>query len=318
LKLLISELEKRDKNCRKSPNTNFKREFLLQKRKKTVDQKIECLKIIRQLSKNDRKNEDIQRLREKQNIIFVYTTRILTFIGSRVQRERSDEYFLENFEEFLYIILTESGPNMSEFSYSDAKHLPELKTVGSDNTSIRDFLAAVTAYHEELSPAGRVRLITFVKSANILGAVKTKLGDGDDIATLVQLKSQLYSKCGTKESYESLKEKIEQIKMKGSLEDLASELTELTNRLVALEVLRLGPGSSESISKMMQRDALRVFKKENPRESQGSGRGCTTGSDRRCINCCISRDGRGTSPGGNSIVHRNNQEDRDQGQMLPL
>jgi hypothetical protein len=97
---------------------------------------------------------------------------------------------------------------MANFSYGDAKHLPELKEVSKDSTKIRDFIAAVTAYHVELTAEGQTKLIAFVKNAKILGVAKTKFGNGDGITTLIQLEEALYSRCGTKETFESLKESI--------------------------------------------------------------------------------------------------------------
>jgi hypothetical protein len=46
---------------------------------------------------------------------------------------------------------------MANFSYGDAKHLPELKEVSKDSTKIRDFIAAVKAYHVKLTAEGQTR-----------------------------------------------------------------------------------------------------------------------------------------------------------------
>jgi hypothetical protein len=70
---------------------------------------------------------------------------------------------LEEFEKFQQILRREYYLDMANFSYGDAKHLPELKEVSKDSTKIQDFIAAVTAYHVELTAEGQTKMIAFVK-----------------------------------------------------------------------------------------------------------------------------------------------------------
>jgi Zinc knuckle len=263
IKLIVSELENCDSNFRKSVNKEFKTDFLRGKRQRVIQIKIIGLRLTKELLAKICNLRDKLRTEDKREKIHDYTKRILTVIRRRLGRTKTPPVDIEFFPYFLDFL---QRRGMANFSYGDAKHLPELKEVSKDSTKIRDFLATIRAYHEELSPEGRVRLITFVKNAKILGIAKTKFGPGADVLTLAQLEETLYARCGTKETFESLKEQLEGLKMKETLEGMVEEINELSNRLAAIEVQRLGAASATVVNEIVQRDALRLFKKKVPEQ----------------------------------------------------
>jgi hypothetical protein len=126
-------------------------------------------------------------------------------------------------------------------------------------------LANVKAYYDELSDVAKPRLIQFAINAKILGSAKTKLGAGTGIATFAQLKAALYEKCGSRETYESLREKLAAIRLRDrTLEAMADEISEIVERLTAIEVQRQGAASEETLRKLVLRDGLLAFKKKVP------------------------------------------------------
>jgi hypothetical protein len=97
---------------------------------------------------------------------------------------------------------------MANFEFKEAKHQLKLREV-KDNTSIRDFLAAIQAYHDTLSAVGNPLLIAFVINAKVLGSAKTKHGDGQGCATITDLKALLHERCGncSRRSFNARKER---------------------------------------------------------------------------------------------------------------
>jgi hypothetical protein len=98
------------------------------------------------------------------------------------------------------------GLDMSAFSYDSAVKLPELKTLGSEET--RDFLNAVEGYHSILNADGKGTLIGFVYRTKITGKAKTRLGEQED-ETLEELRAKVQSLSSATESIESLLKKLE-------------------------------------------------------------------------------------------------------------
>jgi Zinc knuckle len=54
------------------------------------------------------------------------------------------------------------------------------------------------------------------------------------------------------------------MELKDTLEAMVEDINELSNRLAAIEIQRLGVAATATINEMVQRDALRLFKKKVP------------------------------------------------------
>jgi hypothetical protein len=99
----------------------------------------------------------------------------------------------------------------------------------------------------------------------LASAVCTKLGSGAGIITIDQLSTRLYEKCGTQETYESLRDKMIKIQLEGrTLKAMADEITETADRLVAIECQRHDAAAKTAVRSIVQRDALLTFKKRVP------------------------------------------------------
>jgi hypothetical protein len=96
-----------------------------------------------------------------------------------------------------------------DYSYAEARHLPEFTDVNSDVKG-RDFISTVESYYTELKEADRPRLIRFVLQAKIQGAAKTKIGEAT-VETLEDVKTLLLAKCGSVETIETLGVKMTNI-----------------------------------------------------------------------------------------------------------
>jgi Zinc knuckle len=266
LRLVVDDFIVREGNFKKSPNHPFQISFLIESRKETVRRKVKGLRLADVLFSSTLTDQQFEKVEAKRQLILTLSERIFDFIRARVLRPRygpseSDRYNCEIFEDFIDNFHRDG---MANFEYKEAKHLPELKEVKT-NTAIRDFLAAVRAYHDILSAEGKTQLISFVINAKILGTAKTKLGEDVGVATLAALKALLHERCGSKETYESLREKLANVQLKGrALEAMADEIGEITDRLAAIEIQRQGAGTAEAVRSMMKRDALLAFKKRVP------------------------------------------------------
>jgi Zinc knuckle len=261
LKIILNDCVTRESNFRKSGNHKFQTSFLVNSRGQTVRRKIRALEITKRLLKVTKNPELQNKIISKKKLIISLSNRIFLFIRNRLPRHKNEPTDCSEFVAFFQYI---DNIKMAAYEYKEAKHLPELKDV-RNNTSIRDFISTITAYHDELNEEGKVRLVQFLINAKILGTAKTKLGPGTAIATLAQLKTALYERCGSKETYESLREKLNDVQLRdGSLENMASDVNEIAERIMAIEVQRQGENAAPTIRSLVLRDALLIFKKRLP------------------------------------------------------
>jgi hypothetical protein len=124
--------------------------------------------------------------------------------------------------------------DMSAFSYDSAVKLPELKTLGSEET--RDFLNAVEGYHSILNADGKRTLIGFVYRTKITGKAKTRLGE-QEVETLEELRAEVQGLSSETESVESLMKKLKNCRQaKRTPEEFAIEISALTDKLANIEI----------------------------------------------------------------------------------
>jgi hypothetical protein len=156
---------------------------------------------------------------------------------------------------------TENNLKMADFSYETALKLPSL-TITSE-VAARDFLDNVEVYYDLLNDAGKTILLNFIIKTKIQGHAKTKLGN-KVAENFKNLKVLVYESCGTTETHESLKTKLNGIKQGGkSLEGFAESITLITEQLAALEIKRqrANAAAETAIRSMADREALSAFKK---------------------------------------------------------
>jgi hypothetical protein len=135
-------------------NKTFSSSFLISERDETVQLKIRGLKLSDQLLSEIKDEHCLEKIRARRKNILNLVAYNLDFIQNRVLRVKTDSVDLELFSYFIDYLKREG---MANFSYSDARHLTELKDT-SGTTAIRDFIATVKAYHGTLTAEGNLLL----------------------------------------------------------------------------------------------------------------------------------------------------------------
>jgi hypothetical protein len=162
---------------------------------------------------------------------------------------------------------------MVDFSYSEAKSLPELKQVRND-TEVRDFLAAIEGYYDVLNANGQTALVKFVVKTKILGSAKTKIGLAQNVVTLQGLKTLLNEKCGSTETSTSLLKRLNETSQGAvSVEKFAEEVSAIADRLSAIQIKTGNIDNQEQIDlikNMYDGQALGQFKKGLRKEFQSA------------------------------------------------
>jgi hypothetical protein len=110
LKDILIEIQKRAENCRKSPNTGFTQNFLRLRRDRTVEQKLEAVRLLNLLARRKKLKPDRQKLREKELLIKRAVKQILTFVGKIILKKKESEFELYEFVKFQEIL-----PRYGEF-----------------------------------------------------------------------------------------------------------------------------------------------------------------------------------------------------------
>ncbi|HBS53812.1 MAG TPA: hypothetical protein DD806_07415, partial [Flavobacterium sp.] len=177
-------------------------------------------------------------------------------------KEEEDYYIYRLFEEQERQIMADS------YKYKEARALPELKTINSHWT-IRDFLTAVKGYHDTLNNEGKIALIRFVAATKITGEARTKIGEITGVDSFTGLKLLLNTKGQGQDTQTTLLKKLSESQQEGkSVEGFAAEISEIVDRLVALEMSKLGLTEEQGqlVSKIYEAQAIGAFKKGLRRE----------------------------------------------------
>lgn len=154
--------------------------------------------------------------------------------------------------------------DMAEFNFETALKLPILSADG-DETALRDFLDIAESYHNILADKSKPVLVKFLALNKVQGKTKTRLGDVSDITTFDALKSALLSRCGIKDTLESLSQKLFTCQQsRKSLTEYVEELDLLASRLATLQIKNShttdGPGKQAIVS-TYKTQALLTFKR---------------------------------------------------------
>lgn len=153
---------------------------------------------------------------------------------------------------------------MATFTFETGLKLPTL-TDDKDEMSLRDFLDTIQSYHDILGNADKVTLIKFICLNRIQGKAKTRLGDLSSIVDFQTLKSELLSRCGVKETIDSLHLKLSTARQgKSTLAQFAENLDLLAAKLASLEIKRQNISNSETqrvIRETTKSQALQAFKR---------------------------------------------------------
>ncbi len=243
IELNVEQLEKVTVNLRKSPNTKFTERYLIERDRESIVTIKQILSDIKQVEKR-----------------FTVPKGIENEIIARRKRARIAKKFIEGFvkvrlgQHFFEVINLKQFFEMGEsYKYSEAKALPELKSVET-HTAVRDFLAVIKGYHDTLKDEDKPTLIKFVIATKILSDAKTKIGEGTGTTTFAELSTLIHTKCKGPESQATLLKKLNDVQQAGkSVEDFAAEVKEITARLLALDVANQNLSTS-------QQEAVKVFK----------------------------------------------------------
>jgi hypothetical protein len=259
LKQQVEILEIILNNLRKGINRKLTIETIFRKKDISRTAIKEFFRTIRKIERKFKLSENIRnKLDEKiravrQKIKFIFTT-------LREKEKAETEIDIEIASLFN---TNETNNNMTEiFKYSEARHLPELRTVDS-HTTVRDFIASIKGYHDLLVAAGQISLIKFVLATKIQGEAKTKIG-AEEVDSLTELTTLLNEKCSSTDTQATLLKKLNESKQGDqTVEKFAEAIKNLTNRLTALEVRKLGltPAQAETVAKIYDSQALGAFKK---------------------------------------------------------
>jgi predicted RNase H-like nuclease (RuvC/YqgF family) len=107
-------------------------------------------------------------------------------------------------------------------------------------------------------------LIKFVVESKIIGVARTKIGCVADVNTIAALTTLLNEKCGQTETQASLLKKLNDCKQgTDSVDSFAEQISNLTDRLTALEVKRknLSSEQEELVREVYEVQALSAFKR---------------------------------------------------------
>jgi len=185
--------------------------------------------------KNKQRIYSIENNQKKLNNI----KQIKTQFFQLLQQNSNDDSIvgkIENFNTLYYntkrLILAQL--NMSNMDVKTASALSPL--VNIEETSIRDFINEIEAYHDLLNDAGKTALIKYVVKAKIKNLAQTRIAD-ITIANFDQLVSALYTRVRAAETSESLQLKLFQAKQgRKSIAEFASDLEQIAQKLSEINI----------------------------------------------------------------------------------
>jgi hypothetical protein len=173
---------------------------------------------------------EITTLKEKKNLLKVIAKEIFKLLKNKERAETENELQGDFFIEILF-----SEIMGKVYKYKEARGLPELGEIKT-HTTVRDFIVTVKGYYDTLNPDGKASLIAFIVNRKVTGAGKTKIGS-PEIRTIEELKNLLNEKCGQAETEATLTKKLIEGKQGNkTVEKYAEEVTEITDRLMALKM----------------------------------------------------------------------------------
>jgi Zinc knuckle/Retrotransposon gag protein len=156
------------------------------------------------------------------------------------------------------------GETMATYSYTEAKSLPTLAECNSA-TGVRDFLAAVQGYHDELADGegGKIKLIKYVLKSKVMGAAKTRIGEGTLAGSFEELKTILTRNCGGIETLQSLEKKLKSCSQgTRTIEEFASSLEQLADKMAGMEIAGhtdQSAAAQRAVNEVYKRQALMAF-----------------------------------------------------------
>jgi hypothetical protein len=271
LKLYHENLVATIENFKKSPKRRYTKKYLEEKLAKVNDLKFKSDQTYNEIYSKFNLSANLEKVVNTalENVVQAHETVVKIIaknferIEEKEQSEQEEDKELEKTaEEILQNIaeLIEKETKMADFNIQTALKMPTLATVDSDD--IRDFLNIIEAFNETIKTADRKVFIKFITRTKITGSAKTKLGDSL-AESFEELSQQIKSKCGSNETYESLRSKLNETTLGNKkLETFADELNSIAERLAAVEIEKQG-GNQETrtaIKNMAKRDALIAFK----------------------------------------------------------
>lgn len=139
---------------------------------------------------------------------------------------------------------------MAEFDFSKAQKLPVLTCEENNKRTenIRDFLNNIEFYHDTLKKDSQTMLIKFLLKCKIQGRALTELGAAK-IETFEQLKTNLVSKCGDKDTIESIQSKLDRSRQRNRpMREFVSEIEQLISKMTELEIGMQGEEARETLT----------------------------------------------------------------------
>lgn len=127
---------------------------------------------------------------------------------------------------------------MDTFDYGRAQKLPILSIKSSENRNeaIRDFISNIDFYHDNLDNASREKLVKFIIMCKVQGKTLSELGKVTS-TTWNELKTQLWNKCGPRDTLESIQTKLNNTKQgQRPMRTFVNDIEQLINDMTNLEV----------------------------------------------------------------------------------
>lgn len=151
-----------------------------------------------------------------------------------------------------------------DFNFETGLKLPTLSD-DKDEFTLRDFIDTIKSYHSCLNDTGKKLLLEFVCLNRIQGKAKTRLGDLSHIKTFDALKNELYSRCGIRDTLESLHQKLSNTRQGNkSLSSYVEELDLLSARIATMQIKAQSitdPAAKLAVQNTIKSEALMSFKK---------------------------------------------------------
>jgi Zinc knuckle len=157
---------------------------------------------------------------------------------------------------------------MAVFNLKEARGIPELKDINND-TAVRDFLANVKFYYDDLKvenqpvSAAQKKLLNFVLTCKVTNEAKTKIGNSD-VDNFPALSALLHEKCGSSQTRATITKAINETKQGSqSVESFAEKISQLGDRLAAIEIRENATGNvnEELIKNIYEKQIITAFKK---------------------------------------------------------
>lgn len=180
-------------------------------------------------------NEQSKVLKESGSLTFGESQALAEWVKS-AQTNRDKVVKILQSHEGAHIATHSTTPKMSDFKFETGLKLPSLTDEG-DEISLRDFLDIVQSYHDTLNAAGQRALIKFVTLNRLQGKAKTRLGDLEEVDSFSTLKASLLSRCGTRETLESLYHSLQTSRQgRKSFTSFAEDLEMIASKIANLEI----------------------------------------------------------------------------------